>query len=438
MTTHLPIEQIRNYVTRNLARADLAQVNEHLFDCEDCYQRFLSIFQAHRRFPIEVDLDDLAGSTAWHLQGEELKAYIEGRLNEPDSEFAKLHLRDCAWCREEVENYSEFTYKLSYYLSKRHAPPKQASVWNRYSPKLPAIPAYWSPVRFAGIAALVLLLLGSAVLVLSVLRTRPEVQETTASEPAQNNDSLQAHIPSDISQPAHSTPSDTGTGNGQTSYSKHESDKLNSHSPEPSTSPSKRIAAESLQETETGLLVADLRMPDVIEIFDRSQVVLRGDGDKWVSFTIVGPYSTVISNDRPTFRWTALSGASHYTVSLYDANLNLIKTSEPLTDTQWVIPNQLDRGVIYTWVVTAIKDSKEVLAPTLPARAEFKIIEKSELIKLDKRVNQMHSSIARGVLYARAGLLDDAEQQLRAYLSLHPADETAMKLLQIIKSWRDR
>ncbi len=154
MTTHLPIEQIRNYVTRNLARADLAQVNDHLFDCEDCYQQFLSIFQAHRRFPIEVDLDHLAGSTAWHLQGEELKAYTEGRLNEPDSEFATLHLRGCAWCREEVENYSEFTYKLSYYLSKRHAPIKQASAWSRYSPKLPAIPAYGSPVRFAGIAAL--------------------------------------------------------------------------------------------------------------------------------------------------------------------------------------------------------------------------------------------------------------------------------------------
>lgn len=438
MTTHLPIEQIRNYVTRNLARADLAQVNEHLFDCEDCYQQFLSIFQAHRRFPIEVDLDHLAGLTAWHLQGEELKAYIEGRLNEPDSEFASLHLRGCAWCREEVENYSEFAYKLSYYLSKRHAPVNQASAWSRYSPKLPAIPAYWSPVRFAGVAALVLLLLGSAVLVLSVLRTRPEVQETTASEPAQNNDLLQALIHSDKSQPAQSTPSDTGAGNRQTSYSEHESDKLHSHSSEPSTSPSKRIAAESMQETETDLLAAALCMPDVIEVFDRSQIVLRGDGDKGVSFTIVGPYSTVISDDRPTFQWTALSGASHYTVSVYDANLNLIKTSEPLTATQWAFPNQLKRGMIYTWVVTAIKDGKEVLAPTLPARAEFKIIEKSKLIKLDKRVNQMHSAVARGVIYARSGLLDDAEQQLRAHLNLHPADETAMKLLRTIKSWRDR
>ena len=438
MTTHVPIEQIRNYVTHNLACADLVQVNDHLFNCEDCYRQFLSIFQAHRRFPIEVDLDDLAGSAAWHLQGEELKAYIEGRLNELDIDFAKQHLQHCAWCREEVESYSEFSYKLSYYLSKRHAPAKQASVWNRYSPKLPAIPTSWSTVRFAGVAALVLLLLGSAVLVLSVLRTKPEMQKTTASEPAHKNDSLQAVIPSATSQPAQPAPSDIGTGTGQTSHSKHKSDELNSHGSEPPASPSKRITSESLQETERDLLAADLRMPDVIEIFDRSQVVLRGDGDKGVSFKIMGPYSTVISDNRPTFRWTALSGASHYTVSVYDANLNLIKSSEPLTDTQWAISNQLERGVIYTWVVTAIKDGKDVLAPTLPARAEFKIIEKSELIKLDKRVNQTHSAAARGVLYARAGLLDEAEQELRVHLSLHPTDETAMKLLRTIKSWRDR
>ena len=438
MTTHLPIEQIRNYVTRNLACADLAQVNEHLFDCEDCYQQFLSIFQAHRRFPIEIDLDDLAGSTGWHLQGEELKAYIEGRLSEPDSEFAKLHLRGCAWCREEVENYSEFTYKLSYYLSKRHAPVKQASVWNRYSLRFPAIPSTWSPVRFAGVAALLLLLLGSIVLMLSVRRIRPEVQEATASEPAQKNDSLQAVIPPDPSQPAQSPTTDIRSGDGETSYSNHKSEKSYSHISETPNSPIKRTAVEGTQGIETELLAADLRMPDVIDIFDRSQVVLRGDGDKGVSFTITGPYSTVISDDRPTFRWTSLSGASHYTVSVYDTNLNLIKTSEPLTDTQWAIPNQLERGVIYTWVVTAIKDGKEVLAPTLPARAEFKIIEKSELIKLNSRVRQIQSAAARGVLYARAGLLDDAEQQLRVHLSLHPADETAMNLLRTIKSWRDR
>ena len=93
--------------------------------------------------------------------------------------------------------------------------------------------------------------------------------------------------------------------------------------------------------------------------------------------------------------------------------------------------------MIYTWVVSAIKDGNEVLAPELPARAEFKIIETSGLIKLDRRIDQVHSAAARGVLYARVGLLDQAERELRSHLEHYPSDGKAIKLLQTIKSWRD-
>jgi len=78
-----------------------------------------------------------------------------------------------------------------------------------------------------------------------------------------------------------------------------------------------------------------------------------------------------------------------------------------------------------------------VLAPTLPARAEFKIIDKSELTSLNNRINQTHSVVARGILYAKAGLLDEAERELRAQLSLNPNDNAARNLLRTVKSWRD-
>jgi len=178
-------------------------------------------------------------------------------------------------------------------------------------------------------------------------------------------------------------------------------------------------------------------MPAVIEMFDRAPVVLRGDGNKNETFRVASPYSTVVSDVRPTFRWTALTGASSYVVSVYDAKLNLIKTSESLTNTQWVMPSQLKRGVVYTWVVTALKDGKEVLAPTLPARAEFRIIEQSEWAKLRGLLKNTQSGAERGVLYAKAGLLDEAEQELRTHLTLHPADRPAIRLLNTIKSWRE-
>jgi hypothetical protein len=101
------------------------------------------------------------------------------------------------------------------------------------------------------------------------------------------------------------------------------------------------------------------------------------------------------------------------------------------------MPRRLERGVVYTWVVTALKEGKEILAPTLPVRAEFKIIEQSERAKLHNLIKNIQSGAARGVVYAKAGLLDEAEQELRIHLTHYPADGSARKLLETIKSWRE-
>src|SRR3954451_20971010 len=119
-------------------------------------------------------------------------------------------------------------------------------------------------------------------------------------------------------------------------------------------------------------------------MFDRSPVVARGSEIRSESFAALRPLSTVISEDQPTFRWTACRGATSYTVSIYDANLHLISTSEPLTETQWLMPVPLERGVMHTWIVTALKDGKQLFAPAPPARAEFKIIEGSKLVELSR------------------------------------------------------
>ena len=59
------------------------------------------------------------------------------------------------------------------------------------------------------------------------------------------------------------------------------------------------------------------------------------------------------------------------------------------------------------------------------------------LDQLNRRIKQINSAPARGVLYAKAGLLDEAEREFRADLNLHPTDESARKLLRTIKSWRE-
>jgi hypothetical protein len=426
MITHLSTEQIDSYVERSLSHVELAQVNGHLFSCEICYQQFLDGF-GKRRLPIEIDLDELAGLKGWHLEDEDLQAYVEGRMDQLDLEYADLHLGECFWCREEVDNYSDFSNQLTYYLSKRHAPLKQSAVYGAIS---------WSRVQVVGATAMILLVLGSVAVLWSLLQTNPREQTVHLVEPPQFNNPSPEHLSSDTSSARQPNTPDTGTRSDGAPDPKHKTD---SSAPPRSVFPSTRNRSEvpgALQEVETALLARDLVMPSVIEAFDRSPAALRGDSKHSESFNIMSPYSTLISDDQPTFRWTALGGATHYIVSVYDGDLNLVNASEPLTNTNWLMPSHLKPGVLYTWVVTALKDSKQIVAPAPPGRAEFKVMEKSVLVKLHRRIETLSSPTAQAVLYADAGLLDQSELKLRTHLNSHPGDEQAKELLHIIKSWR--
>jgi hypothetical protein len=424
MISHISTKQLEDYVGRCLSRAEWIRINEHLFACEGCYQHFLSIFQANRRFPIEIDLDELAGLKNWHLQGEELKAYVEGRMNELDFDYASSHLNNCGWCKEEIIHYSEFTSKLEHYLSKRHTPVKQVPAHSKYFPKFGTFPSTWNPARLAGASALTLLLI-SAVLVWLASGTKPRVEE--ASIPAQS----QEGGPSPTQATNESRPVPPPLPDTKDSTERAYSPVSSIH-----TFSNGGRNGNAQQEFEASLIAENLAMPSAIKVFDRSSIMLRGDDSKSESFSVTSPFSTVISSDRPTFRWTALSGASSYVVSVYDARLNLINTSGPIVETQWIMPSHLERGMIYTWVVTALKDGNEVLAPTLPARSEFKIIDRSEWTSIGGKIKSLHSGVARGVIYAKAGLLDEAEQELKAYITRHPKDGSAKRILQTIKSWR--
>src|SRR5262245_8985124 len=100
MDTNLSTEEIKGYLGRKLTENDFARANDHVHSCAACYQDFLAELQ--KRFPIEIDLDELAGMQGWHLEGEEFAAYVEGRSAALDFECASLHLRECSSCMSKV------------------------------------------------------------------------------------------------------------------------------------------------------------------------------------------------------------------------------------------------------------------------------------------------------------------------------------------------
>jgi hypothetical protein len=419
MDTHLSTEEIRNYLGRKLSQHDFNRASDHVHSCKVCYRDFLDELQ--ERFPIEIDLDELAGMQGWHLQGEELAAYVEGRMDELNFECASLHLEECGSCMEKTS--AAFEYRLEHPRLSPIARRKQPPTWSRYLHGFQSISTH--RLQLAAAAVLVIALVLTVWVLIQLRPASPQLAdvppaETVSPDPSPRQPTAPVQIgPGVGSDTRHRT--DTSMSNRMAANSNSEKGEVNRH----------EEAMERL------LIARDLVMPPAIEMLDRTpSIAVRGNHASIQSFTIVRPFTTVISNDCPTFSWTALNGATSYTVSVFDGGLHLIRTSEPLTETQWLIPQRLEAGIVYTWTVTALKDGQEVVSPASPARAEFKILGEPELRTLKRRVRRTTSHAARGVLYAEAGLLEEAEKELQTHLKLRPADERVKGLLRTVQSWR--
>jgi hypothetical protein len=164
--------------------------------------------------------------------------------------------------------------------------------------------------------------------------------------------------------------------------------------------------------------------------------VLSGGGKVGVAFALINPIGKIIASDRPTLRWQPLVGATAYTVAVYDENLNRIATSESITATSWTVTPPLPRGQVFKWQVRAIKDGQEIVSPAPPSpEAEFKVLEQAGLNELDRTKREHpNSHLLLGLLYAQAGLMDEAERELQTLARLNPNSALARKLFKSVQN----
>jgi hypothetical protein len=197
------------------------------------------------------------------------------------------------------------------------------------------------------------------------------------------------------------------------------------------------LPGASSQAVRRALTTGKVAVPDLSELIG-IKGRLMGSTDK-SAFSLLDPVGTVTRNRRPTLRWRPLTGATSYTVAILDGAYNVVTTSPPLVTTSWTPTVELDRGRVYLWQVTSLKDGKQHLSPVAPEpEARFKVLDKAtveELISVEKTGN---SHLARGTMYARAGLLDEAEKELRALLAANPNSQIARELLQSVRAKRRR
>jgi hypothetical protein len=159
--------------------------------------------------------------------------------------------------------------------------------------------------------------------------------------------------------------------------------------------------------------------------------VLRG------TTTVAGPLQPagiVVTSARPRFTWPAPADARSV-VEIFSGETEVSRSPELETD-RWRPDRDLPRGVTYTWTVRVEHDGEAQILPAAPSPvARFHVLDRATFDALES-ARQLHGDdhFLLGVLYARAGLEDEARAHLRQVTD--PADTAvARRILHDIDSW---
>lgn len=408
MTEHPTKQQLDEYSRRVLAPAAFLPVHRHVATCSVCAAQCNS--PAHTARDLAnlreafIPADDGA---PYHLSEIEAVGYAKGTLNEIDAEIAASHLEGCEACAAEVKRHAVASRRFG----------------SRFTNG-------WQPAR---IAAGVLLAAALVLLVVWFLRTRPAEQNqqiagpTNPSPPQSSPTVANTPAPSlaDVSAPEFAVVLEDG-GQKVTLDKRGVLAGLES------------LPVPVQQKLAAALQGGKVQEPAALVQLQSEASRLMGGSTPGLPFRLLGPLGEVVRTQQPTLRWQELAGAQSYKVIVTDAELNEVATSPELKTTQWRITKPLPPGALYSWQVTALKDGVAVTSPTLPApQAKFKIIDRATLRTLQQAERLYpRSHLVLGVLYAEAGMLDEAEQQLRSLVRNNPRAIAAQKLLQHVQALR--
>jgi hypothetical protein len=148
------------------------------------------------------------------------------------------------------------------------------------------------------------------------------------------------------------------------------------------------------------------------------------------AFVPLSPLATAVSSATPAFRWTALAGAAHYRVRVVDDRLVTVAVSGPVTTPTWRPDAPLPTRRVLSWQVEAATPAGARTTPAPPlAEARFTVLTPTERARVGEALATAGGSdLASAVVYAEAGLYDDADRMLVRVLDANPASPIAIAL----------
>ncbi len=427
MTEHLSPVVIDNYHRQKLTPAELLGVGDHLAVCAECRDSVESVLN----YGVAGLYAELVKEAAvnQHLNFEQIATYVDGRLTGEERRMIEDHLASCGECPPLVADLRVFRNEIAPDLDREYRPAEDVprvpsgSIGKR---KAAALPASFSKIPLWVYAPALLLLT-----VVGWMAWRATTKQATSETPITYVSPAPAPSPSinpaSPLPPPEMAPLFIQLNDGDSTLTLDTHGRLAGVDQWPSNYRQLAKDALSNQLVERSPLLAGLNRPGSS---------LMG-GDDRQHFAVIEPAGKVILDDRPLFRWSRLGGATGYVVEVYDEKFNRVASSPLLTSNSWTAP-PIARGQVYSWQVKANRNGKYLIAPRPPApQTKFRILDQVAAAEIERvRRDYASSHLLLGLLYARAGLLTEADHEFRILQEANPNSEVARKLLESVSAQR--
>jgi hypothetical protein len=433
VSEHLSAQTIEQYHRRKLAPEDLLSADDHLAACAGCRQQASEVMSGETAFAsLRADLHRAARQESDHLTDEQMTSFVDEELDAVELDIVESHLEVCAMCEAETEDLRAFREEIASPPVAARVPETTPARSERFA-FLHALFLNRTPFQFAA-AAVVLLFVATAALLLW-RGTRSPNQEVAVVPPIP----AASPVGSVETPPSPSgSPSKTENMESQVALTLNDGGGHVTLDVQGNIKGLETLPPSTQRAVHAALTTKRVETPSALKELKGKSDTLMGGSVEGVAFPLVSPVGTIVRADRPTLRWRPLNGATSYTVTIFDPSFNVVATSQPSQANMWTVSRKLERGRVYSWQVAAVKYGKEVISPTAPApEARFKLLDREKTVELE-RLEKTHtnSHLALGVLYAQAGLLNDAEREFSALLKENPKSPVAQELLRSVRTAR--
>lgn len=439
---HLTDEEVAGFRRLVMSPAERHRLDAHVAACEECLGRLLGSPPSHLAFvPLTEAFMPSAAEKPFHLSRGELERYQNEGLDEADRIIFESHLESCPECNTKADSLR---------AAARATPAPESH--RRWLSAFRHRPQLWTLARAAGIIAVIGCLL--IVIALWIQRqpaqglhqaAQTEHRDNPAAPPplkemGGGNENESARAESDDPVAANTSAEEQSPAASENVIRLKDGDAEVSFDSQGHLTGLEKLAPHIQSAVQTALAHGHLPEPRVLNELAGPKINLMGGPSEGLPFKLIAPVGVAVAHSRPTLRWQALDGADSYTVSVFDSDFNRVATSGPQGATTWTPPLSLRPGNVYSWEVTAARAGQEIRSPVAPApRAQFKVVEAGQFDEIaGVRKQSPRSHLALGIVYARAGLLDEAEREFRLLVKNNPGSRVAKRLLRTVEGWRRR